>query len=334
MSAVTIRDVAKYAAVGVGTVSRVLNQSPNVSPPTRQRVLDAIDVLGYSPNPIARQLSLGKSMNIGAIVPTFTRSAFVERLRGAMATFSNTEYDLIVYSVESLAQRNKYIRESALRERVDAIIIISVRLEDSEALVFAQSAVPTILIDAFHPLLNCIYIDDFEGGRIATQHLLDNGHTKIGFVSIATNMGNDSMIDRYRGYREALANANITIDPRYRKDVDYARSAACQAAIELLTMEDRPTAIFAASDNHAFGVIEATQRLGLRVPEDVSIVGYDDVETAEMFGLTTIRQKLRLTGELGAKLTLETLEDRHAVPRQQKINVELVERRSVSPLTQ
>ena len=333
MQTVTIRDVAKRADVGVGTVSRVINESPNVAKATRARVMAAISELDYSPNSIARQLSSGKSMTIGAIVPTFTRPSFVERLRGVVQTLDNSDYDLIVYSVESLEQRNQYVKEAAIRDRVDAVVLISVQIMEEEAQAFIRNSTPTILVDAYHPQLNSIYIDDVKGGRKAIDHLTELGHRKIAFLSdqLSYDLGNSAMPDRYRGYLEGLAAVGVTPEKRYHVEVLHDRNAARTGALSLLMKPNRPTAIVAATDTHAFGALQAATDLGLRVPEDLSVIGYDDVELAEYMRLTTISQSLEESGVRGAGLTLDALNSAETPTRQIEIETSLVQRATTAP---
>jgi len=179
----TIRDVAKRAGVGVGTVSRVLNDRPSVREVTRQKVISAIEALDYTPSPIARRLSLRKTLTIAVIVPFFTRPSFVERLRGVEFALADSEYDLVLFNVETTAKRDAYFRDVPRRERVDGLLIISLSPHDGDVDRFLKSRVPTVLIDAQHPTLSRAVIDDVAGGRLATRHLIDLGHREIAYVS-------------------------------------------------------------------------------------------------------------------------------------------------------
>ncbi|HBY07535.1 MAG TPA: hypothetical protein DEH22_07010 [Chloroflexi bacterium] len=178
----TIRDVAKYANVGVGTVSRVLNNNPSVSDETRLKVLAAIKDLDYHPNPIARQLSTGRTLTIGVILPYLTMPSYVERLRGVQRALAGTEYDLILFSVESPAQRDAFFEDISRSPRADGILIISLPPEDQQARRLANSQVPVVLVDAYHPELCSVLIDDIQGGRMITEYLIQLGHQKIAFL--------------------------------------------------------------------------------------------------------------------------------------------------------
>ncbi|MFQ5855374.1 MAG: LacI family DNA-binding transcriptional regulator, partial [Anaerolineae bacterium] len=322
----TIYDVAERAGVGIGTVSRVLNNSPKVRPETRERVLAAIAELDYRPSPIARRLSLRKTLTIGVIVPFFTRPSFVERLRGVEAAVAESEYDLIVYNVETPEKRDACFREVPHRRRIDGLIVISLPPTDEDVRYFAQAGMPTVLVDAHHPELNRVVVDDVTGGRLATQHLIDLGHHKIGYISdpLENPFNFTSSRDRYLGYRRALKEAGIPFRSEYHQQGEHGHYQAKVMADRLLDLDVPPTAIFAASDTQAMGVLEALRERGLRSPEDVAIVGYDDIEVAEHLGLTTIRQPLYESGLRSVELLLDTIERIDRPPVAVQLTVTLI----------
>lgn len=334
MANITIRDVAKKAGVGVGTVSRVINQSPSVSTATREKVLLAIAELKYTPSPIARRLSLGKTMTIGVITPFFTRSSYIERLRGVESVLSQSEYDFIIYNVETVERRDKYFREIPRRERIDGLMIMSLPPTDEDTRRFAEAEVLTVLVDAAHPDLSRVVIDDVAGGYIATMHLIELGHRKIGYIS---DYMKDSPFhflpvqDRYQGYRNALADAGIEFNPNYYKQGEIDEQEAQRLSKEVLSLPDPPTAIFAYSDTQAFGVLRAAQELGIEVPEKLSVIGYDDIELAEYLQLTTIRQCLYQSGVRGAQLLLEQMDEMFPEPKEISLSTQLVVRSTTAP---
>jgi len=333
VASVTIRDVAERAGVGVGTVSRVLNDHPSVRESTRQRVLQAIEELHYTPNPLARRLSLGKTLTIAVIVPFFTRPSFVERLRGIEYVLADSEYDLILFNVETTARRDEYFHTVPRRERIDGLLIISLSPRDAEVAHFLQAGVPTVLVDARHPQLNRVVIDDVNGGYMATQHLISLGHRRIGYVSdqLENPFNFVSSRDRYEGYRQALAEAGIRFRPDYHRQGPHGREKARTMALELLQLPEPPTAIFAASDTQAIGVLEACRDMGLRVPEDISVIGYDDIEVAEYLALTTIRQPLFASGVEGVELLLNSIAQTSDTSQQITLPVNLVVRATTGP---
>ncbi len=307
----TIRDVARRAGVGLGTVSRVLNNSPLVSPATRQRVLDVIAELQYRPSPMARGLSLGKTLTIATIVPFFTRPSVVERLRGIEANLAGSGYNLVVFNVEDVARRDAYLRDLPRKERSDGVLIISLPPHEQEVARFKQAGVPVVLIDTYAPGLPCVVVDNQLGGYLATQHLIDLGHRRIAYLSDPLqdpfSFNFTSSHDRYNGYRQALDAAGIPFRPEYHVAGLHGRYEARRLTYQLLALDEPPTAIFAASDTQAMGALEACRDAGLQVPADLSVIGFDDIDVAEYLGLTTIRQPLFESGACAVDLLLDLM---------------------------
>ena len=336
MSKVTIRDVAKRAGVGLGTVSRVINQSPQVSELTLTRVLDAIEELNYVPNPTARRLSLGKTLTIAVIVPFFTRPSVTERLRGIEITLAESEYDMNIYNVETVKRRDLCIREVPRSERTDGVIIISLSPRDEEIPYLVNADVPIVLVDANHPSLgsfNRVIVDDIEGGKKATQHLVDIGHRRIAFLGdlIDSPFNFTSSGYRYAGYRQVLKKAGIEFRPEYHGETQHGRSEAREITFQMMALPEPPTAIFSASDTQAMGVMQAARELNLRVPQDISIIGYDDLEIAEYLGLTTIRQLLYKSGQRGVELLMAAIRESPPEPIFEILPTELVIRDTTAP---
>lgn len=330
----TIRDVAKKANVGVGTVSRVINNSPSVSEETRQKVLAAIKELNFSPNPIARQLSTGKTLTIGVILPHLTMPSYVERLRGVQTALADTKYDLVLFCVENPQQRDAYFNDLSWTARVDGILIISMPPDDVQANQFVSSSIPTVLVDAYHPKLYSILPNDFRGGKIATQHLIDLGHRKIAFLGdYLETPFHPSMKYRFKGYREALEDAGISFDPKYHLEGDNERNAARAMGRDILNIDDTPTAIFAGCDSQAVGILDAANELGVNIPDDLSVIGYDGIRDAEYLELTTIEQHLFESGVRGANLLLNSLERGKLDPKRDFISTDLVVRKTTAKIT-
>ena len=312
----TIRDVAKHAGVGVGTVSRVINNRKSVSDATREKVLAAIEDLNYSPNLAARQLSTGRTMNIGVIAPFFTRQSVVERLKGIEAVLTKSPYGLNIFNVETKDRKKVSFREIPRRERIDGLLIITLVPDKEEVQGLLESEVPIVSIDAELPMVSNVLIDDVAGGMQATQHLIGLGHRKIGFVSgeREDELGNGSAIDRYTGYVRALHKAGIPFCNEFQLEGQHSRYAGYMMARQLLNLANPPTAIVASSDTHAMGVLRAAQETNINVPYELSIIGYDDIEVAEYINLTTIRQPLFESGELGTRLLLDELQTPSKTP--------------------
>ncbi|WP_420645174.1 LacI family DNA-binding transcriptional regulator [Candidatus Leptofilum sp.] len=335
MANTTIRDVAKKAGVGVGTVSRVINRNPAVRESTRQKVLAAIEELEFTPSPIARRLSLGKTMTVAVIAPFFVRPSYVERFRGLDTVFAESDYDFVLYNVETIERRDYCFKELARSDKVDGLLIMSLVPQNNVVRRFQNAGIPTVLVDAAHPELSHIIIDDFEGGYNATKHLINLGHRYIAYISDHMHespFNFQPVIDRYRGYRQALADADIPYKPEYHRQGELSREVAKTMTIELLQLPEPPTAVFAYSDTQAFGALRAARELNIAVPEQLSIIGYDDIEIAEYLHLTTIRQELYDSGKLGAQMLLKVINNPTAEPDTILLPTTLIERGTTAPL--
>lgn len=308
---VTIADVAARAGVGAGTVSRVLNNSPKVSTATRARVLAAIDALDYRPNPLARGLSRGRCQTLGVVIPFFTQPSAVERLRGVVAALDGSRYDLVLFNVESPVHRDEHFNALAGRDRADGLLVLSLPPSARQLARLRSANVPVVLVDARGEGVPIVVIDDVEGGRIATRHLVELGHERVAFVGDdpANAFGFRSSPDREQGYREVLAAAGIDVSPEYVRYGPHDRAVGRRLGDELLSLRSRPTAVFAASDVLAVGVLEAARAHGVSVPDELSVVGFDDIELSAYAGLTTVRQPLFDSGHLGTRLLLDSLDD-------------------------
>jgi DNA-binding LacI/PurR family transcriptional regulator len=310
----TIRDVAQKAGVGIGTVSRVLNNSPLVNVNTRQRVLEAIAELGFRPNSIARQLPRKQRIhNIGVITqPFFSYRSFAERLRGVQEGLNDSEreYELVLYSVSSIPHYQERLASIAQGGSVEALIIIDLELSDGQKEMLRQAKIP---FAGINHLQNqdwpCVGANNVYGAQMATTHLVELGHTEIAYIgdNFFDPFGFLTSRERYQGYCEVLNEHHIPIRENYfavgLHDYDVARNL-CR---DMLTQASPPTAIFAMSDIQALGCIAACHELGLRVPEDISIIGYDDLEMSYHTNLTTIRQYLELSGRITIEYLIQHL---------------------------
>jgi LacI family transcriptional regulator len=306
---VTIADVAAHAGVGAGTVSRVLNDSPRVSERTRARVLAAIEVLDYRPNPLAQGLSRGRCQTLGVVVPFFTHASAVERLRGVVAALDGSRYDLVLFNVESPVHRDEHFATLTRRDRADGLLVMSLPPPARSLARLVESRVPIVLLDSAGTGVPSVVTDDVEGGRLATRHLIDLGHRHIAFIGDEPDnpLGFTSSTARERGYHETMAAAGLAVGPGDVRHGPHVRTVARGMAEELLAGDGRPTAVFAASDTQALGVLEAARAAGLDVPGDLSVVGFDDIEVSSYAGLTTVRQPLFESGRIATELLLESL---------------------------
>lgn len=314
---ITIRDVAREAGVGIGTVSRVLNNNSNVSDKTRKHVLEVIERLGYRPNLIARQLPRRASLSvIGVITPSFSNYySFAERMRGvhqALQPYAQ-DFELALYSAPSNQTTRDRLNEILESSILAGLLVIDFTLTADQKKTLRTMNVPFVGINhSGEQDWPCIGTDNVEGGYLATRYLLDLGHTRIGYIGneLVDADGFRTSEERYEGYRLALREAGILETPRRVRLGIRGYHAARQMASELLRLPDRPTAIFAMTDEQALGCLAAAREHDLRVPEDLSVIGYDDLELSFHTQLTTVRQHLQQSGEIAMWYLLELLQNR------------------------
>lgn len=328
----TIHDVAKLAGVGIGTVSSVLNNSRPVNEATRQKVLAAITQLDFVPNPSGRRLSMGKTHTIAVIITYFTNTAQFERLRGVMSVIAESDYDINLFAVETIPQRNKIFQTVPRRGRVDGMLIFSLTPTKDDLRRIHQEELPVVLVEGYHPELPHIFVDDMAAARNAVQHLIDLGHRKIAYISdyLDDLFSSGFNRNRYFGYRQALEAAGLPVQPEYHRQGWHTRQNARQMTMELLNLANPPTAIFAFSDELALGALEAARDLGLRVPDDLSVVGYDDIELAHFAQLTTMRQHLFDSGVQGVELLFDRIENPTTPPAHLQLVPELIIRQTTA----
>lgn len=333
--AVTIRDVAVHAGVSVATASRALNGRAVVHPATRDRVLAVMRELGFTPSSSARRLSLGRTLTVGVVVSFLTRPQAAERLRGVDAVLTDSEFDLVIYNVETVQKRDHYLATLGRSQRVDGLIVMSLPPPD-DGQIIDRGPVPVVFIDVHtHTVarLPRVVSDDAAGASLTARHLLDLGHRDIGFIGDAVSdpFGFTSSRDREAGLVAELARSGVAIPPDWIGHGAHGRYEARDLARRMLSGDRRPSAIVAASDTQALGVVAAARELGLHVPEDVSVVGYDDIEAAEYVGLTTVRQQLFESGRKGAEILLGEIEQPSDEPAVARLEPELVVRATTAP---
>jgi DNA-binding LacI/PurR family transcriptional regulator len=325
----TIRDVAREAGVGVGTVSRVLSNQPRVSPATRARVEAAIAQLGYRPNPVARALSRHRTYTLEVAVPLITRDFYVEVLRGIEMALAGSGYALVIRTIDRAADRDRILAALASRDHADGAIVVSQSPTPALLAHLTEKQAPAVLVDARHPQLPSIAVDHETAAETAVRHLLALGHQHIALVDHAeTPFAQGSPSGRRRGFLAALSAAGIV--PRATDELVTEFSAAGgEAALQtLFAQPDPPTAIFAGSDVQAAGILAGAQQLGLRVPEDLAVVGYNDIELAGYLGLTTMRVPMREMGRRGVELLLAAIDASASAAPQILLQAELIARHS------
>lgn len=328
---VTITDVATRAGVGVSTVSRVLNDGP-VSAPTRAKVVAAMRELTYRPQASARALASGSTGTLGMVIPFFTHPSAVERVRGVLEALETTEHELVLCNVADPQQRDEYLGRRAPLDRTDGLLVVSLSPREEEADAWIRGGHPVVLVDAHHPRLRRVVTDDVLGGGMATRHLLGLGHERIAFVGDTSDPRFGFLASRRRldGYREAMEAEGLPVRPELVREGPHGRLVAHRLTRELLSLPKPPTAIFAASDTQALGVLEAAAFEGFRVPEDLSVVAFDNLEVAPYVGLTTVCQPLQESGRRGVERLLAAVRGEDDGPLEERLDLVLKVRRTTA----
>ncbi|MEV4493104.1 LacI family DNA-binding transcriptional regulator [Micromonospora coxensis] len=314
-----IDDVARLAGVSTATVSRALRGLPTVSAATRRRVLAAAEQLEYAVSPSASRLAGGRTGTVAVVVPRITRWFFGTVVEAVEDHLHQAGYDLLLYNLGGREQiRQRVLRTANLHKRVDAIMLVATPLRPADLTALARLELPGITISSGShvPGWPCVRIDDVAAARTATRHLLDLGHRRIAHISGDPDdeLAFTTHLDRRRGYREALRAAGIDPDPSLDVESQFTIDGGTRATAELLARGEPPTAIFAACDEMAMGAISALRDAGLRVPQDVSVIGVDDHDLAGVLGLSTIAQPAAEQGRLAVRLLLDPLRTRTADP--------------------
>ena len=331
---VTIADVAADAGVGVGTVSRVVNGSKQVRAATLRTVLDSIDRLGYRPSHAAAALVRGTPRTVAVIVAHLTRPSTVVRVASALAVLEEQGYDTIICNVNAPLERDRHLENLLPTHRADGVLAICLPFSREQLDQFSRAGVALVTVDAANRGVPQTVIDDVLGGRLATEHLIGLGHRRIGFVGDMTvskppaGLGFTSSAHRLRGYKQALATAGIDAEAGLIQRGPHDAASAAEHAAQLLKSSDPPSAIFAASDTQAIGVLAAADRLGVPVPDQLSVVGFDDIDSAAFLQLSTIRQPLNLSGAEGARRLCSLLRGERVHPLRQELPIELIARAS------
>jgi LacI family repressor for deo operon, udp, cdd, tsx, nupC, and nupG len=327
---VGIDDVARRAEVSTATVSRALSGRGRVSEKTRDRVRAAADELGYVVSAAASSLATGRTSNIGVLVPLTDMWFFSTVLSGIASHLSPRGFDIALYHLSDREAQRRHVLETSLRRgRIDGLIALSVKLEPAELDDLLASPLPVIGLGARTDAFPTLRIDDVEVARRATRHLLELGHRRIAHVGQSTPEDDfDIPTSRRRGFEAALADAGVR-PAAFVTGADFTIEAGYRAGRTLLEADEPPTAVFAASDELAFGVIFAARERGIRVPEDLSVVGVDGHPHAEFFGLTTVAQFPSEQGRLAGAAILELIETGTAP--ETTLPFELVVRGSTGP---
>ncbi len=334
----TISDVARRACVSRATVSRVLNEYPHVRPHVRRAVLQAMSALGYRPDHVARSLARRETQTLGLVVADITNPFYAETARAIVETARGHGYNVILCNTDNLPRLQEEYVEVLRQRRVDGIIFGSVFLWDPVVERLVEAGYPCVMYNRRlrSGLGNYIVLDNVRASRDLTTHLIRLGHGRIGFISGLREIS--TAADRLRGYREALRAAGLPLDATLVCPGAFKAETAERAAHELLKLRRRPSAIVAGNDLMALGAIQAAGEMGLRVPEDLAVVGFDNIEIASHreIQLTTMAQQKTEMGRLAVEWILEIIRDPERFargPLQQVLAPTLVVRRTCGALT-
>ncbi len=324
----TIYDVAELSGVSIATISRVLNAPEKVNSETRARVFKAIDDLAFVPKAEARARALRHTGRIGVITPFFTAPSFVQRLRGLAGALSKERYELVIYTVESTDQLINYLSSLPITGNLDGLVIMSLSIGEEDARRLLEHNLPTVLIEYPHPTLSSVEIDDAAGGRMAAEYLIAKGHRRIAFLgdTDTAEYSIHPISQRLVGFRQALLDAHIPLPEEFVRLAPYTQDQTRQVASDLLRISSPPTAIFAATDFQALGVLKAARQLGVHVPEQLAVIGFDDLDLAEYVDLTTVRQYLDESGRLAIEILLSRIADPSRPAQHIHIPLDIVER--------
>ncbi len=324
----TIYDVAEYSGTSISTISRVLNSPNKVNVDTRRKVFAAIDALGFVPKAEARARALRQVGRIGVITPFFTAPSFVQRLRGLAGELSKKNYDLVIYTVDSVDRLQSYLSSLPLTGNLDGLVIMSLPVDDNSVNHLLKHNIPTVLIEFPNTKLNSVEIDDVAGGQMVAEYLIAKGHRRIAFLG-------DTDLPEYAihpvslrlvGFRQGLQEAGIVIDDEFGRLAPYTMEQTRQVAIELLNKANPPTAIFAATDFQALSVIKVANQLGVKIPDDLAVIGFDDLDMAEYADLTTVRQHLDESGRLAIEILFAHIKDNSRPVQHIKLPLTIIER--------
>lgn len=327
----TIYDVAKAAGVSISTVSRVINASPNVSDATRERVQEAIDRLDFVPKAEARARAMKDFARIGVLTPFFTAPAFVQRLRGVAEGLMSTRYELTIFTVESIDHLNHYLATLPITGHLEGLILLSLRANDDCASKLVENNLETVLIEYPRQDLNTVEIDDIAGGEMAADFLVNKGHQHLGFIGDTADLGPYAILPitlRLKGFRNGLSKRGVPLPDDLICTSNYEVKAAEEKIEPMLKRPNPPTAIFAATDLQAIGVVNKARELGFHVPRDLAVLGFDDLDVADYVGLSTIHQPLDESGRLAVEILLSRLKDPERPLRHVRLPLKLVERQT------
>lgn len=328
----SIVDVALRAGVSVATVSRALRNHPHVAAPTRDRVLKAAAELHYVADANASRLASGRSNTIGLLAPILTSWYTGEVIAGVEEVLKDAELDLLISTKGTPVNGNDFTMDSAFRQRVDGVILVDVFFHENGARSLLRTNTPAVVLGEPLKAVPSLSIDNKLGAEMATRHLLELGHRRIGVIGGVIIPGVAPAVpdQRIAGYLAALSGQRIRPDKRLITDGYFTIEGGRRAARQLLLAPNPPTAIFCMSDEMGFGALQTARELGVTVPDELSLIGFDNHPAAEAFGLSTVHQPVRQMGRLAARLMTDILAGHEPVSRHHPQGLALIVRSSTA----
>ncbi|GIK43524.1 MAG: LacI family transcriptional regulator [Chloroflexota bacterium] len=329
-----MRDVAERAGVSVTSVSHVINQTRLVSDDLRERVLTAMNELGYQPNALARSLRRKETYTIGVIMTNSADPFFAEVTRGVEDACFEQGYNIILCNSDSDLDKELFYTNELIKKRVDGILFLAAGGKSTQHIrTMQQRKTPLVVVDRYIPDLavDTVLIDNARGGWLATHHLIELGHRRIGCISGPSDLTLSA--ERVTGYRRSLQEAGIQVDESLIVKGNFQYETGYQAAQQFLAQPIPPTAIFACNDLMAIGVINAAVKQGWQVPDRLSVIGFDDIRMAAYINplLTTVAQPKYEMGSIATTMLLERIHNQEMAPRQKLLDTQLVVRESTAP---
>jgi LacI family transcriptional regulator len=325
--AVTIQDVAKAAGVSVSTVSRVLNGKIDVASETQDRILSVIDNLGYTSNLAARSMRSQKKNLIGLIMPDIAYPFAIEVMKGVNRAIAESEFDLLVYTTGDVRKSGRTFHEQKY------VSLLTNSISDGVILVAPVAGefnidTPIVSIDplASNPNYPSVHATNYQGAVEAMEYLLGLGHRRIGYIGGRAEL--ESSNRRLMGYRASLEKAEISIDEKLIASGDYTTATGVSGAQQLLALENPPTAIFASNDQMAMGVFQVAQELGKKIPDDLSVIGFDNITESKYMGLTTVDQFISEMGFVATQMLIKLINGASLDDQTFKMQTRLVIRNS------
>lgn len=332
---ISMADIAKRANVSKTTVSRALNHENLVSPATRRRILKVIDEMNYSPNDLARTLKTDSSRTIGIIVPNLVNTFFSELILSAEDTASQAQYATFLCNTNLDQKKEAFYLNELMKRRVDGLIVVGTELSDDRLLKLARRRMKLVSIQADIDYCDRIDVTAEKGTREIVEHLIENNHRKIAFLGYRFDLKSNR--SRLEGYKNALAGNGIEIREDYICQLEHTSDVGYDGAERLLSLPEPPTAIHCMNDVIALGVYRYAHARGLKIPDDISVTGFDNISLVELTipRLTTVQQPIQEMGSIAASLLLEQMQapaDKTYVPREIVLPTTLIKGASVKKL--